>query len=324
MAKLASLKLTAAALLLLLLSVQLAQVMLWRYDLAIIPAVSLLMVNLIAAIFSNTAFKKSLSLLIFHLALAAMLPVALLGQLSGLSGRVEVPEGGQFTGRLDQYDGGFLHDNQLEQLNFTLLAVNALHIPGKRAQELRARILIDNGENQYQQVVAEHRPLVFGGYRFYVTKNIGFAANFTWLPKQGNAEFFSINFPWFAGNELSQANTMTLGDLGLWFKLEGTDDVLDPMTTSRFIPPRNHYLVVRNGAKRDQLKPGQQLQLKEGLLIYNGLHSWQGFKVEYDTTKAWVLACAFLACFAMAAYYWQRFSQRPWQRRVKAKRKIKA
>jgi len=77
-------------------------------------------------------------------------------------------------------------------------------------------------------------------------------------------------------------------------------------------PMDNHYLVVRNGEHREQLRAGQQLIFAEGVLTYHGLRTWMGYKVHYDPFKAYLLACSILTVLCLAWFFGQKFSRHSW------------
>jgi hypothetical protein len=47
----------------------------------------------------------------------------------------------------------------------------------------------------------------------------------------------------------------------------------------------------------------------EGVLVYEGLTAWMGYKVFYDPTLPWLLASAVLAIAALSAFFWRRFGR---------------
>ncbi|QSX37710.1 cytochrome c biogenesis protein ResB [Shewanella sedimentimangrovi] len=306
----ASLKLTLMSIALLLLAVVAANLLGWPYAEAIAAPVLLLTVNLIFAILYQPAFKRDSSLLLFHVALAMLLPVALYGSLAGFQGRFELPEGAGFAPeQLVITQQGPLHPYSLDELSLSLQAMEATYVPGKRAQRLRARVWHD----QESWVVAEHLPLVWRGYRINVSKNIGFSALLQFTDGAGQTLTHGVNFPWLAANELRQANEVALLGEPFWLKLEGVESMLEgSMEAVDFVPPAAAFLVLRQGERRVELRPGQEIAINGGRLRYLGLGSWQGFEVIYDPAKPFLLAIGLILCAAMGWYFYRRFSRYDW------------
>jgi cytochrome c biogenesis protein ResB len=65
---------------------------------------------------------------------------------------------------------------------------------------------------------------------------------------------------------------------------------------------------VADGERRE-LRPGESVTVPEGVLVYEGLTAWMGYKVFYDPTLPWLLASATLAIAALAAFFWRRFGR---------------
>ena len=51
------------------------------------------------------------------------------------------------------------------------------------------------------------------------------------------------------------------------------------------------------------------MTLDEGILVYEGLTTWMGYKVFYDPTLPWLLAAALVAIAALGAFFWRRFGR---------------
>ncbi len=310
---LSSLRLTAGIIAVLLLAVLVALYYELSYSRMIVAPVILLTLNLVASIWVHPAFKRYPSLLMFHIALAILLPVALYGSLSGFVGRIELPEGAVFSSEaVDVIEEGPLHDNRLSELKLSLTAMEATYVPGKRAQRIRARVWIEDSLGAGSLVIAEHLPLMWQGYQIYASKNLGFSGNFDFIDTAGNRNNFAVNFPWYAGRELEQANEVTFFDTPFWVKLEGVEGIISDSQPIEFRPPKHNYIVIRQGEMRTELRPGKTVTLAGGRLVYNGLQTWQGFEIRYDSSKRWLLAIALVMIASMSAYFIRRFSLKRW------------
>lgn len=309
---LSSLKLTLAAIACLLLAVIVAHLYGLDYAQAIALPVTVLTLNLMAAIANHRAFRRDVSLLVFHLALAMLLPVGLYGSLAGLTARFELPEGADFSHELlTVTERGVLHPYRLDLLSLRLLAMDATYVPGKRAQRLRARVLADGEE----RVIAEHLPLIWDNYRLYVTKNIGFSGRFLFSSADGQS-LYGVNFPWLAGNELRQANEIDAFGEPFWLKLEGVETLLQ--TEGRavdFVPPKDAHVVFRQGERRLVLRPGERVEVNGGSLQFIDIGAWQGFEIIYDPAKRLLLAIGVVMCAAMGWYFYRRFTRYAWDAR---------
>jgi cytochrome c biogenesis protein len=89
--------------------------------------------------------------------------------------------------------------------------------------------------------------------------------------------------------------------------LQFDETLIDPNSAAAFRLPGEHRLVLRSGALRAELAPGDAVELDGGTLVYEGLRSWMGYRISYDATLPWLLAAALLAAFALAWHYTLRF-----------------
>jgi len=279
----------------------------------------LLCANLVAAIVSNKAFQQNLPLLYFHLTLLATVILIALSQLTFLEGWVELNEGETFTGKLDGQKQGLFHQFNLKQGDFTNLAVQLEFTPFVAITAIRSRVLtmINNTEQEF--VVGEHKPLIINNYRFYVTRNVGYSAEFSWQAfnvdgSNTTQETGTLNFPPFLSNEFSQTNQWQPSNskAELWFLLQPESDILAEKAPTQLTLPQNHHLVIRTGEQRHIVRAGQQLKLADGALTYHGLRTWMGYKVHYDPYKAYLLACSILTVLCLAWFYWQKFTRKSW------------
>jgi len=101
-ARLASLRLTLAILLLLLAGVLYAYLQPGRSTWPLVLPLALLALNLSAAVATNTVFRRQTALLVFHLSLIAIVLLVAAGRLTYLRGHVELSEGEWFAGQLTE------------------------------------------------------------------------------------------------------------------------------------------------------------------------------------------------------------------------------
>lgn len=316
---LASLRLTLAIFVLLGASVLIAYFNAVRTSPWLVFSLSLLAINLLAAIATNRRFREQLPLLIFHLALLAIVVLVALGRLTYLKGRAEVVEGEAFEGQFVQVQAGPWHPwGGLAETRFTNLGFRILYAPGPIRLGTENRVAWTDGQGRVQEeVIGDHKPLVREHYRFYANWTKGFALMFGWQPKQGEPVLGSVNLPSYPANALKQAQQWSLpGEPEpVWAMLQFEGEVIPEATGGEFRLPADYRVVVRHGRQRWEIDPrsGEAgIDLPGGRLTYLGLRTWMGYEVAWDRTMPWLLAAAVVAVLALAWHFWRKFAARPW------------
>ena len=269
----------------------------------------LLAVNLVAALVVNPLLRRQLPLLVFHLALLALLLLVGLGRLTTLDGRFELTQGVPFDGRLMDQDAGPLYDAPLQRLAFAHHGFEIDYAPGRQRGATRNSVSWrgDDGATR-SAVIGDHRPLVIDGHRIYTSPNKGFAPLLRWLPARGEPVLGAVHLPSFPVHELRQSREWALPDgREVWVMLQFDETLIDPDKAATFRLPTDHRLVVRIGALRAELAPGERVAIDGGSLVYEGLRTWMGYRVSYDPTLPWLLAASLLASLALAAHYVLKF-----------------
>lgn len=85
---------------------------------ALVAPLALLAVNLSASVATNAAFRRQKALLVFHLALIAIVLLLMAGRLTYLRGTLELTRGALFDGNLTSYEAGPLHRWRLKNVKF--------------------------------------------------------------------------------------------------------------------------------------------------------------------------------------------------------------
>jgi cytochrome c biogenesis protein len=315
MRALASLKLTAAALVLL------GAGVLWAYlerahsVPAMVAPLGLLALNLACAILVNPKFRRQVPLLVFHVALLILVLLAAAGRLTYLSGRVELSVGEAFTGELLDAQAGPFHRNSLFKAVFVNEGFEIDYAPKWKRQETRNRVRWRTAQGEELGVIGDQTPLVLEGYRFYTTSNKGFAPVFLWQPAGGPAQRGSVHLPPYPVMQFAQEvqwtppgsrETVTL-------KLAIDEELIDYERASGFRLPPSHNIQLIHGGKSETVSPGASVELAGGRVRYEGLTTWMGYVVFSDWTLPWLLAAATLAAAALGWHFWRRFAARPWQ-----------
>ncbi len=313
--RLASLRLTLVILALLGMGVLIAYLSETHTTWALVIPLVLVALNLAAAVATNGVFRRKTALLIFHLALIAIILLVAAGRLSYLKGHLELAEGAEFSGELVGQESGPLHWSRLDRVRFVNEGFQIDYAPGVRRGATNNRVrYVDEQGGIRQAVIGDNDALVVHGYRFYTSFNKGFAPSFLWCPTQGSAELGAVHLPAYPAHEYRQAREWTLPGTSrtLWVQLQFDEVILDPDKPSNFRLPARHVLVTRSGDTRTELQPGQTLDLPEGRLEYIGLRSWMGYTVFSDWTTSWLLAASVVAVASLSFHFWRKFAQEPW------------
>ena len=310
---LASLKFTPFGLLVL----AVTTVGIYKFDHAAAPWIALplfaLALNLIAAVATNGAFRKQMALLVFHLALIALVLLAAFGRLSYLKGEAEVLQGNDFVG-LERRDAGPLHWGDLKRVQFVNDGFEIIYVGGtldRNINRLRVREA-DGGEQQVQ--IESNQPLVREGYRIYPTSNKGFAPVFTWRQRGMPPLQTAVHLPSYPAHEANQSNSWRPPGAreDIWVLLDLDESLIPEDADARFRLPERQKIVVRQGGLRVELVPGQRVMLPDGELEFRELRTWMGFRFFYDWTLPWMLAACAVGVLALSWFYWRKFTAVPW------------
>lgn len=274
--------------------------------------------NLASAIAVHPAFRRQGALLVFHLALLAVVALAAAGRLTFLKGTLELSDAVQFAGELKSEESGPLHDRAIVQLEFASLGFSVHYEPGMKRAQTRNRVtFVDERGARRETVIGDDTPLRLGGYRFYTTPNKGFAPEFIWIPANGaGASRGTLHLPSFPAQLARQVTQWTPPGASrpLTVRLEIDERIVDLEGRWSLRLPKAHSLHVIEAGRDAVLRPGDAGRLREGTLHYVGLRMWMGYSVYYDWTLHWMLAASALAGFALAWHFVAKFAQQSWQR----------
>lgn len=275
---------------------------------------ALLAGNLAAAIVVQRAFRVQMPLLVFHLALLALVVLAAAGRLTYLKGRVELSSGEAFSGELAQVETGPLHRSRLDAFSFTNEGFAISYSAGLQRNETQNRVTWTRDGMSGAAVIGDQEPLRLAGYRFYTSSNKGFALLLGWRGADGALQRGTVHLPSYPMYDYRQAQEWTPpgAKQSLWLMLDFDEVLIDPQKRSEFRVPSDHALVVRIGDERLLLRPGQRLAAAGGVLTYEGLTTWMGYNVFYDWTLPWLLAAGVLAVAALGWHFWRKFSREAW------------
>ncbi len=281
----------------------------------LVGPLSLLATNLLAAVAGNRAFRRQGALLVFHLALLAIIVLIAVGRLTYLRGAAEVVVGGEFEG-LVMRDAGPWHNGRLADVRFANQGFAIHYAPGLQREETANQVAWRDADGLPRHAtIGDQVPLVIHGYRFYTTHNKGFAPVFRWQPDHGRPLRGSVHLPAYPLHQYAQEQEWQLPDASrrVWIMLKFDEVLLDPAQHSEFHLPGRHQLVVRTGDMRAELTQGDSMAVPGGILVYEGLRTWMGYAVFYDWTMPWLLAACALAVIALAWHFREKYFARPWQ-----------
>ena len=312
--RVASLKLTLAGMVLLAVGAGLsygnpATMPVW----VLVVPMALLALNLLAAIVSNTRINRRPGLLVFHLGLLGVVVLAAVGRLTHFEAHVELLQGTALSAAqlFDRREGPF-HPDGLSGVDFVQGPFTVEYFPGiVRGATRSTVVLTDENGNRETRIIGDDTPLVLDGYRFYTTFNKGFAPVLTWIPDQGEQVTGAVHMPSYPLFDFRQDNTWTPPggpQVKLWLSLEtGLKEkeywVLDGSKA-------HSTLVLNLGDRRFELKVGESLRLPGGVVRYERLSTWMGYKIFFDPTLKWMFIVAMVGVCGMGAHFWRRFGAR--------------
>lgn len=271
--------------------------------------------NLLAAVATHPTFRRQWLLLVFHLALIALLLLVAAGRLTYLRGTLELSQGEVFAGHLLTQDAGPLHPWRMTRAAFAHDGFEIDYAPELRRGPTRNPVRWqDEQGREHRAVIGDQTPLIRAGYRFYTTSNKGFAARVTWRGADGAAQTGTLHFPSFPVFEFDQNVDWQppLAANSLRLSLQLPAGIVDTQRAFTLRPPARHALKIAHGGAEHLLQPGESIQLPEGRLRYDALTSWMGYTVHYDPTLAWLLAAGLVAVASLSAHLWRKFNARPW------------
>lgn len=276
----------------------------------LVAPMSLLAVNLLAAIITNPRINRRGGLLTFHLALLGVVVLAAIGRLTHLEAHIELLQDTAFaSAELFDDSRGPWHSGRLDQVQFVQGPYTVDYAPGMVRGLTRSQVQVPDGRGGWEaKVVGDDRPLIMEGYRFYTSFNKGFAPILTWIPDQGAPQTGAVHMPSYPLFEFKQDNSWTPPggpEIKFWLRLttgmdEKTAWVLDGSKA-------RGVLVVNTGGQRLELQPGDSAKLPGGQLRYERLSTWMGYKIFYDPTLKWLFMVAMTGVLGMAAHFWRKF-----------------
>lgn len=271
-----------------------------------------LTLNLVAALITVPRLSREPGLLVFHLALLAVLLLAGVGRLTHFDGHVEMMEGSTFTsGEVTQDSKGELHPDRLESVAFIQGAFSVDYAPGVKRARTRSAIAIQSSTGTEMRSVGDDVPFVAHGYRFYTTHNKGIAVVLTWLPANGEAIMGAVHMPGYPLYDWKQDNSWQLSngpEIRFWLHLD--TPLKEDRAWTLASDGVSGVLVVNAQGKRVELKRGESVSVDGGVLRFEELRGWMGYRIFFDPTLPWILGAAMLAVGGLALQFWRKSLRR--------------
>jgi cytochrome c biogenesis protein len=275
---------------------------------------ALLGLNLGAAIATHARFRADAPLLLFHLALLALVLLFVYGRLTYFDGLAMVTRNTVFQGPFERETRGPLHGEGFRTLSFANDGFAARDPDLDALNRVRWQ---DPGSGRWlsAEINSDH-PLLLGGYRIYpTTRNRGFSPRLSWQPAAGGpAELGTVQLPppSTAQEDFPRGVVWYLSDnTELWAQ------VRTAVPTAVFLRRANlgadsldHVLVIRQGEERHELRPGESAALAGGRLTYLSLDFWTGYRVTADPSGPWQIATILVAVGSLIVFYAGRLRQR--------------
>lgn len=279
--------------------------------------IALFAVNLFAATISHPRFRRNTALLVFHLALFALLALTVSSRLTYLQGWAEVATDHPFDGKLVRVEKGPLHPDRIGEVQFVNEGFSIDYAAGLRRRDTVNTVSwLDPAGRVRRDIIGDDSPLVILGYRFYTSANKGYTSQFEWLPNGAPMPYLVVvNFPSYPLQSLNQAWEIQLPAIAstVWAQLQLPDGLIRKDAPTQFRVPSRHSMVIRVDNSRWHVMQGEWADLPGGRLRYVELNSWMGYRVFYDWTRPWLFAALLTACLSLGWYTWSRFHCRTWQ-----------
>lgn len=278
----------------------------WPATGAVVLPLALLGVNLGAAIAIHPRFRVDLPLLLFHLALLALVMLLVLARLVYFEARTTLTAGSAFEGEVFDEQRGPWHDKNLASLHFINdgLAEDFSRYGKYTATANRVRWRDAAGRPQ-QSEIGDDIPLLIDGYRIYATRNRGFAPVFSWQTNGGRIEYGSVQLRDMGQGGFTPDSGWLLPDgPEIWAMLEPLQPIRrEGRRTDLGADSVPHQLVIRVGETRHTLQPGESISVATGRLTYLELKSWMGYRISYDPTIPWLIAAVLTAIGSLLWFY---------------------
>jgi cytochrome c biogenesis protein len=277
----------------------------------VVLPLTVLAVNLFAALIVRHAFRHQAALLMFHVGLLAVLMLVAAGVLLRFEGSVELVEGEAFdAGSVTARGTGWLHPDRLERVDFAQGPLEVHYLSGLQRDTTHSRVVMGrHGNAAIERDVGDRQGFTAQGYRFMTTFNKGYSVLVLWRDEAGRESLGAVNFPSYPEFDWKQANDwVTPAGETLTLELQLAERVPEdsPWTlSSRGV--RYEVGVESDGRTRETIGPGQPIAVTGGEIEIVDLRLWMGYRIDYNPLLPWLLTAAFLSLGALGVHMAQKF-----------------
>ncbi len=272
---------------------------------------SLLAVNLFAALLVRHAFRHQAALLLFHVGLLAVLILVAAGVLMRFDGSVEVVEGTAYNSTEVTARGqGWMHRSRLDTVNFTQGPLEIDYLTGLQRGTTHSRVVVGQPDgNEVERIVGDRQGFTSNGYRFTTTFNKGFSVVVLWRGSDGEEGLGAVNFPSYPKFDWKQTNDWTTpsGET-LTFELKLAERVPEEGAWTLSSRDVDYEVGISSASQSERtIGPGQAIAVKGGEIMPVDLRLWMGYRIDYNPLLPWLLTAAFLSLGALAVHMAQKF-----------------
>ncbi len=315
LAKMGSLKITAALLLPLIATVFLINRLESMNTAWVAVPLSLLSVNLLAAIATNAAFRRQPPLLVFHIFLLATIIFAGFGTLTEFDGHVELVEGESFdSSQIELTKFGRLRQHGPDNVRFTQGKIAVDYAPNLIRQSTTSDVVL-GGDDEATEVrrIGDRISTTIDGYRFATSFNKGFAVLIHWDGDDSRDVLGAINMPAYPEFAWKQVNNWTTpGGEDMQFELL-LHKRPDRTGSWRLQSNGVNFSLKITGANGETalLGAGDRLALADGAITVAGLRMWMGYRVDSNAYLLWTLLAAFASVAALGWHFANKYFSVP-------------
>lgn len=268
---------------------------------------ALLLLNLLAAIFSLPRFRADLPLLIFHVALLMLVVLVVLARLTYFEAGATLSRDSSFEGILVADERGPLYGEGYKKLRFANLGYTTNYNARGRYQATYNRISwLDSNGRWHEAEIGDDHPLVMGDYRIYTTGNRGFTLIMGWKPTGGALEYGAVELDDPGADGFASTATWQLPNgEEIWGMISanpngaGAGSSIDNLGVAEQSLP----LVLRVAEQRHEMALGETIELDGGRLSYQQLESWMGYQIIYDPARNWIVATVLIGILSLIWFY---------------------
>ncbi|HEY5643626.1 MAG TPA: hypothetical protein VIS31_12210 [Woeseiaceae bacterium] len=273
---------------------------------------SVLALNLLAALLVRHAFRQQAALLLFHVGLLVLLMLVAAGVLLRFDASVEVVEGTAFDAATVTPRGtGWLHSDKLDEVQFVQGPLEVRYLSGLRRDTTHSRVFLTRPDgSEIERDIGDRQGFSSNGYRFMATFNKGYSVLVQWRDLSGRETIGAVNLPSFPEFEWKQSNE--------WITPAGESLTLELKLADRIPEDRPWLLrsrdvdyevgIVGSGQFEATAGPGQSVAVAGGEITIVDLRLWMGYRIDYDPLLPWLLTAAFLALAALGVHMAQKFA----------------